>query len=180
MIIGVIRNRLAISVHFLITHKLLMKTIAFFDLDKTVLSLNSASLWVDSQRKQGLISFSELLRAAFWLFIYHLGFFNLNSMLEKGITRLRGRNAKQLELEMRSFFDTCLKAHIREKAVEQIKWHQDNGHLAVLLTSSAEGISKRAMEVLPILSMKLLLIVARDTRSPDKFKATALFNIKSA
>ena len=47
--------------------------VAFFDLDKTLLSKNSGGLWVRSELRQGFITPSQAVRAGLLLLGYHLG-----------------------------------------------------------------------------------------------------------
>ena len=48
-------------------------TVAFFDLDRTLLDLNSAHLWIKREWKAGYLSTWSLLRAACLLLQYHWG-----------------------------------------------------------------------------------------------------------
>ena len=47
--------------------------IAFFDVDKTLLSVNSATLWLKREFKAGSITPWQTARAAFWVFLYERG-----------------------------------------------------------------------------------------------------------
>jgi hypothetical protein len=44
-----------------------MARIAFFDVDKCVLSVNTATLWVRRELRAGNISTAQALRASFWV-----------------------------------------------------------------------------------------------------------------
>ena len=47
---------------------------AFFDLDRTLVDVNSARLWIRYEWEHGNLSSRQVVRATWWLFKYSLGF----------------------------------------------------------------------------------------------------------
>ena len=90
-----------------------MAAIAFFDVDKTLLSVNSASLWLRREFKSGNISRLQALKAGFWISLYQLGFARMEDVLTKAVSTARA-------------------AVLR---------HKERGDLVFLLTSSSNYLS---------------------------------------
>ena len=70
--------------------------IAFFDLDRTLLEINSGSLWVKAEFRAGYISRMQLARALFDLLRYHLGMANIETTLRRAIEFHAGVTAESL------------------------------------------------------------------------------------
>lgn len=116
-------------------------TIAFFDLDKTVLAENSAKLWIKSQWQRGNLSLKEMLFASYWLFKYHAGFTKLNDVVENALGLVRGENEREVLLEAEAFFVREIKNLYRPGALKAIENHRKNGQKIALLTSAFSGLS---------------------------------------
>ena len=57
-----------------------MARAAFFDMDLTLLRVNSGSRWIKYQGRRAEISWPMLVRSGFWLFQYQLSVLNMESV----------------------------------------------------------------------------------------------------
>ena len=110
--------------------------LAFFDLDKTILSINSGTLWVRREFVLGNMSGREALRAASWLTQYTLGLTSAMSMVEEAVATQKGTSARVLRDRTRGFFENDVKHTYRPGALEAIERHRAAGDRLVMLTSS--------------------------------------------
>jgi HAD superfamily hydrolase (TIGR01490 family) len=117
-------------------------SIAFFDLDKTLIADNSAKLWLRSEWKTRSIKLPQMVMASYWLAKYHLGFTKLDEVLEKGLALMQGQHQGQVIKKTEDFFASTIKNLYRPGALEAIKKHRDLGHTISLLTSSFDGLSE--------------------------------------
>lgn len=124
--------------------------LAFFDLDRTLLSVNSGQLWVNYERRAGRIGVSQALRAAFWIFGYHLGFSRMEPVLEEAIATLTGLSEDELRRRTRHFYETEVKNTLRPGASKVVATHQERGDATALLTSSSLYLSEAIQEILGI------------------------------
>ena len=116
--------------------------IAFFDLDKTLLSVNSGSLWVKSEYRSGRLPARMLLRASGWLTLYHLGFHGrLESLLREAVRTLDGQSEAELRDRTRQFYEDEVRGRFRPGALEALEKHRALGELRVLLTTSSNYLS---------------------------------------
>ncbi len=110
--------------------------LAFFDLDKTILSINSGTLWVRREFALGNMSGRDALRAASWLTQYTLGLTSAMSMVEEAVATQKGTSARVLRERTRGFFESDVKHAYRPGALEAIERHRAAGDRLVMLTSS--------------------------------------------
>ena len=113
-----------------------MAAIAFFDVDKTVLSVNSAALWVKREFHAGNVTRWQALRAALWLGLYHLGFARLDDVIVEAVRGLRGHVERDVIDRTMAFFKSDVQATIQPAARAAIAAHKARGDLIFLLTSS--------------------------------------------
>jgi HAD superfamily hydrolase (TIGR01490 family) len=111
--------------------------VAFFDLDRTLLDINSARAWVRAEYKAGLISTGALLRALWWMSRYHLGWAALDAPLRAAIKSLEGHSELEMERRVERFFEREVKGRLRPEGLEAIKAHKARGEPCVLLTTSS-------------------------------------------
>ncbi len=118
--------------------------VAFFDLDRTVLDVNSASLWVRREVREGYVTLGQALRAGMWIGAYHLGFARMEQAIRDAIASLAGREEAALRARTRAFWEEEVLPAVRPAAREAVARHHAAGELAVLLTSSSVYLSELA------------------------------------
>ena len=123
---------------------------AFFDVDRTIVSVNTGRLFLRDLRRRGEISFFRALRALVWMAKYHLSLIDLQWVA----TRLAGEMAGKLE---REFADTCRGWVERDVlplvvpgARGQIEKHRAQGHVLAILSTSPTYVTQPLAEALGI------------------------------
>lgn len=112
-------------------------TVAFFDIDKTILSVNSAKRWIRFELNRGSITKRQALRGAWWAGLYGLGLADVEHFLYEAVAQLEGREEATLRQETYDFFEREIRNTIRPGAWDAIARHRDRGDHIVLLTSSS-------------------------------------------
>ncbi|MCA2977896.1 MAG: HAD family phosphatase [Myxococcaceae bacterium] len=118
--------------------------LAFFDLDRTLLAVNSATLWVRREVALGHISKRQAVRAMWWLARYQLGFASGEAVVAEAVTHLRGTPAQNLEQRTARFYETEVRHAFRPGALTQVARHRAAGDRLVMLTSSSNYLSQLA------------------------------------
>ncbi len=119
--------------------------LALVDLDRTALSVNSATLWVRRQWREGRLSAPNLALAGWWLSLYRLGVMRVDNALHQAVASMEGQPEADLEERTGLFWrEECLHA-VRPGARRAVRWHKERGHRVVLCTSSSPWISKLAL-----------------------------------
>ncbi|MCE9666884.1 HAD-IB family hydrolase [Myxococcus stipitatus] len=116
--------------------------VAFFDLDRTLISANSGALWLRRELALGHITRFQALGASLWLARYHLGFVSMQAAVARVISRLAGAPVAPLQRRMEAFYDETVRALYRPGAWRALAAHRRAGDRLVLLTSSTDSLSR--------------------------------------
>lgn len=116
--------------------------IAFFDLDRTLLDLNSGSAWIRYERAHGNLALVDLVRASGWLLRYHMGFADLDAALRLAISRLQGQTEASLTARTLDFYDRHIAHRVRPGALKALARHREAGDRIALLTTSSIYLSR--------------------------------------
>lgn len=112
--------------------------VAFFDMDRTILSQNSGKSWLRFQFSRGELSASYMLRAAYWQLLYRMALLDMDTLASRVVADLEG----DLEVDMLKKCDEWLEEElaslISPAAVAQIQAHKDVGDLVVMLTGASQ------------------------------------------
>ncbi len=110
------------------------------DLDKTLLSCNSATLWIRRERKLSFVNNRQLCEAFYWLALYHLGKADVTTFLHKAARWVSGDD--ELEIIQRTGdFWVEIRDLIRPKVREILDFHRKQGDVLALLTASSSYLS---------------------------------------
>ncbi len=134
----------------MIDHAAAPRVIAFFDMDYTVLDTSSGLLYVKYLRKKGQISRRWLARAGWWSLLYKLSLIDMARVMPKMMVYARGVSANAALADARAWFADTLAAHVSPTAVAKIREHQEQGHLAVLISASTQFAVQPVAEYLGV------------------------------
>jgi len=116
--------------------------IAFFDLDKTIISRNSATLWIRFELAARRITVRQALRATAWLVRYSLGATDMTSQIRLTIASLAGQREADLRERTQMFHAQHIRSLYRPGAIATIETHRHAGEHLVLLTSSSNYLAE--------------------------------------
>lgn len=124
--------------------------LAFFDLDRTLLSVNAGRLWVRAELRAGNLTRWQAARAAAWIFGYHLGYARMERILEEGVATLAGQEEDELRARTRLFYEREIAPTFRRRARAVVEAHRAAGHVLVLLSSTTPYLAEPVCEALGI------------------------------
>lgn len=119
---------------------------AFFDLDRTLLEVNSAGLWAKHELLGGNISARQFARVILWNALYHLSIIDIETAFREAVAHYRGRLYRDLEDETKRWFAREVAHRIRPGARRALREHREQGHELVLLTSASAFEARAAVE----------------------------------
>lgn len=123
-----------------------MSAIAFFDLDRTLIAINSAYAWVRHERRAGRVGFRDTMRAVVWFGMYRMGRAQLDDVVRKAVLGLEGQCASSFAERTQSFWDSEVEATVRPGAYAALERHRAAGDRLVLLTASSRQLGRAAAE----------------------------------
>jgi HAD superfamily hydrolase (TIGR01490 family) len=125
-------------------------SIAFFDLDRTLLAVNSGGLWVRREVALGRLSKRQALQAVAWLARYALGLAEAETTVEFAVRQLRGTSAESYRRRTSDFYELVLTDAFRPGGFAALERHRADADVCVLLTSSSEYLAALAAKDLGI------------------------------
>lgn len=127
-----------------------MAGIAFFDFDKTLVSRNTAALWVRRERRLGNLSLVMAMRGAWWATLYELGLIHADDLLRDAARTLRGRREQDVVERTLVFWREEVAGLIRPGARAALAQHRQQGDHCWLLTSTSNYLSEPVLEALQL------------------------------
>lgn len=115
-----------------------MPGVAFFDLDRTLISVNSATGWIRRELRLGYMSKRQAVVGAWWIGKYQLGFARMEEAIADAVATLAGHDEAEVRARTHAFWDEDIAPRIRPGARQAVQRHRDQGdHLAILTSSSS-------------------------------------------
>lgn len=112
------------------------KIAAFFDFDKTLLLKESAELGVKFAWERGTASLGYVLKVVAANPLYKMGLISSLSMAKVCLTFYRKRDLAPLIADEEKYWNDWVKPNLSQSMLEKLKWHQDQGHVPVILSGS--------------------------------------------
>lgn len=112
-----------------------LRVAALFDVDHTLLDVDTGLHWARHQHRAGLISTANLIRASFWLLRYRLANLDQETLIGRVATMYAGTPVARAESEVRGWFETEMTRFIRPAGLDRVREHLAAGHIVALVSS---------------------------------------------
>lgn len=123
-----------------------MRAAAFFDLDGTLLTVNSARLWLRRERRLGRVTGLQVARAMLCMGGYRLGLLDMEATLRAALATYRGEEEAAIRAATREWWAAEVRGTVAPGARAVLERHRAEGDLLVLLTSSSRYAAELARE----------------------------------
>ena len=122
------------------------KTIAFFDLDETLISINSGTSWMQREKKLGRINNWHMVQGGLMLAFYKFGIIDIEAAFTKALATIKDLDESDIEAQTREWFFEDVTKYACPGAWQFLEAHRAAGHKLVLLTSSSPYAGASAAE----------------------------------
>lgn len=119
-----------------------MRVAAFFDIDGTVLSVNTAPLYARYMRRHGKARRRDLLRTAFYLLQYRLNLLDIDRALERASGLIAGQSEAEVAAFCEQWYRDVVRAYLVPEMIGCIEHHRRAGHELALLSSSTNYLAQ--------------------------------------
>lgn len=146
------------------------KYIAFFDLDKTLLSVNSSVPLILKAYKRGLMKTSSLLKAVLLSVIYKLRLKNTMDITESMAFWLQGIPEETVAALSEQMVSEQLVHRIRPAVLKEIEHHKSQGARVVILSASLPYTCKplaRHLQIDDVICSSMEVIEGKFTGKPE-------------
>ncbi len=113
-----------------------LRRAALFDMDRTLIRRDTASLYVRYQRDLGEVGRGYSLRVAWWLLKYTLGVIDAEKVAERALASYRGKEEAWMEDRCRGWFRDYVLPHVTDSGREAVRRHRDAGDVLVIVTGA--------------------------------------------
>ncbi|MFM2160962.1 MAG: hypothetical protein RLZZ383_474 [Pseudomonadota bacterium] len=110
---------------------------ALFDLDRTLLDVNSGHDWVRWAWSHGQLNARDVARAVWGFGAYALGRSDLEGFLDAAIARYAGHDAAALQDETERWYDTRMAHRVRPGAQQAVARHRAQGDAIASATTGS-------------------------------------------
>jgi len=115
-------------------------------MDRTLLDMNSSTLWAMHELRQRRIGMKQFGRVMVWNALYHLSLIDIETAYLEALAHYRGRPYEELQEETRLWFSKMVAHHLRPGAERALRDHRAQGHPLVLLTSASSFAARAARD----------------------------------
>jgi len=115
----------------------LARTAAFFDLDGTLITVNSAALWMRAERRRGRLTLPQMLEGALYLLLYRVHAVDMGKVMRKALRTVQGELEETIRRLTYEWFERDVRPFVAPGARAVVEGHRRQGHRLVLLTSSS-------------------------------------------
>jgi HAD superfamily hydrolase (TIGR01490 family) len=110
---------------------------ALFDMDRTLVRKETASLYVRYQIDTGQASWTDLLRTMVWVGQYTLGVLDHERVARIAVAEIRGMPETVLAARCDDWFSRYVEKHITDAGREAVRRHREAGDLCAIVTGTS-------------------------------------------
>lgn len=115
---------------------------ALFDMDRTLVRKETASLYVKYRRDIGEASLLDLAKTLYWVGQYTFGLLNAEKVAEHALASLRGMPEVVMSARCDDWFSAYVETHIADAGREAVLAHQSKGEICAIVTGATRYAAK--------------------------------------
>lgn len=123
---------------------------ALFDMDRTLLRVETGTLYVRHQQKRGEATWRDAVKAAYWLAQYTLGVLDATRVAEKVLVSIEGMPETVLAARCDDWFRLDVEKHITDAGRLAVRKHQEAGDICAIVTAASFYASRPLARILGI------------------------------
>jgi HAD superfamily hydrolase (TIGR01490 family) len=113
-----------------------LRPAAFFDMDRTLVRVDTATLYVRYQRRKGQASARDVARVALWMLQYTFGVIDAQRAAEKAMESFQGRHEAWLLQECEEMFPASVLQHVAAAGRRAVEHHRSQGDFVAIVTGA--------------------------------------------
>jgi HAD superfamily hydrolase (TIGR01490 family) len=137
---------------------------ALFDMDRTLVRVETASLYVRHQRRMGQATLRDGARVALWVAQYTLGVVDAARVTERALATVAGLPETAMASRCEEFFRIYAERHVGHRARAAVLRHKAEGHLTAVVTAASPYAARPLARLLGIDHVVASELEVRDHR----------------
>ncbi|HVH43641.1 MAG TPA: HAD family hydrolase [Labilithrix sp.] len=110
---------------------------ALFDMDRTLVRRETASLYVRHQRELGEVRRRDVLRVSFWVAQYTLGVIDAPEVAARALRSLAGTSESALSARCDDWFRRWVEPHVCDLGRRAVERHRERGEVLAIVTGAS-------------------------------------------
>lgn len=127
-----------------------MPRAALFDLDRTLVRKETASLYVRYQREIGEATWRDSLRVTYWVLQYTLGVIDAPEVAARAMAGFAGMPETVLASRCDDWFHRFVEPHVCDRGREAVARHQGAGDIVGIVTGASPYVTRPLARLLGI------------------------------
>jgi HAD superfamily hydrolase (TIGR01490 family) len=123
---------------------------ALFDMDRTLVRVETASLYVKYQRDIGEATWRDSVRIAYWVAQYTLGILDAPKVAARAIGTLRGTSESLMTERCNDWVRRYVAQHVGNEARRAVARHKEAGDLTAIVTGASPYAARPVARMLGI------------------------------
>ncbi len=124
------------------TRPLPARRAAFFDMDRTLLRVDSGMSWMKYLRRRGEISAMAIGRAVYWSMLYKLALLDLEALATRLSADLKGDTEAEMLAKARDWYELHVAHQVSSRARDTVERHRAAGDVVVILTGATQFVAE--------------------------------------
>jgi HAD superfamily hydrolase (TIGR01490 family) len=119
-----------------------MARAALFDLDRTLVRKETASLYVRYQREIGEATWRDTVRTAYWVAQYTLGVIDAEDVAARATLAFAGMHETVLAARCDDWFRRFVAVHVCDRGREAVARHRERGDIVAIVTGASRYVAR--------------------------------------
>jgi HAD superfamily hydrolase (TIGR01490 family) len=115
---------------------------ALFDMDRTLVRKETASLYVRYQREIGEARRRDLLRVSFWVAQYTLGVIDAPEVAARALKSVAGISESAMSTRCDDWFRRWVEPHVCDLGRRAVERHRERGDLLAIVTGASSYVAR--------------------------------------
>ncbi|MFO0658482.1 MAG: HAD family hydrolase [Polyangiaceae bacterium] len=115
---------------------------ALFDLDRTLVRVETASLYVKYTREIGETTWRDDLQVGWWVLQYTLGALDAQAVAEQAFATMKGVPETVLAARCDDWFNRYVERHICDRGRQAVAYHHDRGDILAIVTGASPYVAR--------------------------------------
>jgi HAD superfamily hydrolase (TIGR01490 family) len=127
-----------------------MARAALFDMDRTLVRRETASLYVRYQRERGQANWRDTLRVSFWVAQYTLGVIDIHDVVSRAIQEFAGTSETVLSARCDDLFLFMVERLVTDRGRRAVEAHRERGDVLAIVTGASPYAARPLARLLRI------------------------------
>jgi HAD superfamily hydrolase (TIGR01490 family) len=114
---------------------------ALFDMDRTLVRVDTATLYIRFQRKKGHATLRDVARVAWWMLTYTFGVMDAESVAAKALESFKGKKETWLRETCEELFSEFILGHVADAGRRAVARHREAGDFVAIVTGATPYVA---------------------------------------